>query len=266
MSYETIQLQSADGVARLTLNLPDKLNPLTLSLQHELRDALRSLRQDPTVAALVITGGGKAFSSGADLTSMNAEGAVEGESLGQSVARTMRELMNQVILDITRLEMPVVAAVNGPAAGAGASLALAADVVVAGRSAYFLLPFMPNLGIVPDLGATWHLPRLIGRARATALTLLGERLPAERAAEWGLIWRCVEDEQLMDTALELGARLAQLPAHGATEVRQAYRAAEFNSLADQLEYETSRQEELLDRETFSEGVRAFREKRAPRFR
>jgi len=161
--------------------------------------------------------------------------------------------------------MPTLAVLNGPAAGAGVGLALACDVVLAARSAYLYLPFAPRLGIVPDLGTTWFAPRLTGRARATGMALLDQRITADQAAAWGLIWASVEDAELPGVARETATRLAGLPPGVALEVRRAHDAAETNDLAAQLRFEASRQRELLDGEAFAEGVRAFLEKRSPRF-
>jgi 2-(1,2-epoxy-1,2-dihydrophenyl)acetyl-CoA isomerase len=177
----------------------------------------------------------------------------------------MHALSNRVISDIRALPVPVVCAVNGATAGAGVGIALSADVVIAARSAYFYLPFMAKLGIVPDLGTTWFYQRLLGTGRASALTLLADKLPAEKAAAWGLIWDCVDDAQLMTDALALARRLATLPAHAAIETRRAYEAAANNTLDVQLHYEAERQRELLDKPDFKEGVQAFLEKRPTRF-
>jgi 2-(1,2-epoxy-1,2-dihydrophenyl)acetyl-CoA isomerase len=170
-----------------------------------------------------------------------------------------------MVSSLRALPMPVVCAVNGPAAGGGLGLALAGDVVLAARSAFFYLPFMAKLGIVPDVGSTWFYQRLLGTGRATALTLLADRLPAEKAAAWGLVWDCVDDTKLMDEALAIAHRLAALPAHAAIETRRAFEAAAGNTLEAQLAYEAERQRELLDRPEFGEGVKAFLEKRAPKF-
>jgi 2-(1,2-epoxy-1,2-dihydrophenyl)acetyl-CoA isomerase len=161
--------------------------------------------------------------------------------------------------------VPLVCAVQGAAAGAGVGMALAGDVVLAARSAYFYLPFIPKLGLVPDAGSTWFLAHLIGRARATSLTLLGDKLPAEQAQRWGLIAACVDDAELAQRALDTARRLAALPAHGVIETRAAFDAAQRNDLGQQLDWEATRQRELLDRDSFKEGVQAFFEKRAPRF-
>jgi 2-(1,2-epoxy-1,2-dihydrophenyl)acetyl-CoA isomerase len=161
--------------------------------------------------------------------------------------------------------VPVLTALNGPAVGGGVGLALAADIVVAARSAYFYLPSMPRLGLVPDLGATWFIHEQLGRSRALALTLLGDRLSAEQAAQWGLVWACVDDASLREESIKLARRLAALPAHAALETRRAYQAARANELPAQLAYEAARQRELIDRDSFAEGVRAFSERRDPVF-
>lgn len=262
--YDKIDFEIADGIATLTLNDPGTMNALSIPLQQEVRAALASIREDDSIRALLLTGTERAFSSGADLSSMQGAGA-EDETLGQGVGRMMRELSNPLILDLQQLPVPVIAAVNGAAAGAGVSVALAADVVLAARSAYFLLTFLPRLGLVPDLGATWMLPRLIGRARAMGLALLGERLSAEKAVEWGLIWACVDDAALMDEAKAVATRLASAPRHAAQEARLAFAAADNSKLEEQLAYEALRQEQLADSAAFQEGVNAFLEKRQPKF-
>ncbi|MFT3813903.1 MAG: enoyl-CoA hydratase-related protein [Acidovorax sp.] len=257
-------LQERDGpVAILSLNIPQRLNPIAASLQRELRAALAELRNDRTVRALVLTGAGRAFCVGADLGGM---GTPASGSLGEHVAGELEALSNRIIEDLRTLPFPVVNAINGPAAGAGVGIALAADVVLAARSAYFYLSFMPRLGLVPDLGTTWFLERLVGRARAMGMALLDERLPAEQAAQWGLVWACVEDADLRAKALETAHRLARLPQHAVTEMRAAYDSAAQQPLLAQMRYEASRQRELIDRPEFAEGVQAFLEKRAPVFR
>jgi len=257
-----ILLERQGDVAWLRLNIPQRLNPLAQPLQVALRAQLAALREDRSVCALVITGVGKAFCVGADLGAMRPP---SDKSLGEQTADTMQALSNRLIEDLRSLPFPVVSAVNGPCAGAGVGVALAADIVVAAQSAYFYLPFMPRLGIVPDLGSTWFLQRSAGRARAVGLSLLGERLPAQQALDWGLIWACVPDDQLAAQAQALALRLAQLPAHAAQEIRRTYDHAEGATLPEQLHYEASRQRELIDRPEFAEGVRAFLEKREPKF-
>jgi 2-(1,2-epoxy-1,2-dihydrophenyl)acetyl-CoA isomerase len=264
MTASPVLLERDADVAIITLNEPAKLNALSLDLQRQLRTQLAGIREDRTVRALLLTGAGKAFCVGADL-STDGPMAPGSPGLGQRTADLMHELSNRIVSDLRELPVPVVVALNGAAAGAGVGIALAADIVVAARSAYFYLPFAPKLGLLPDLGATWFLPRLLGRAHATALTLLGDRLPAATAAEWGLIWRCVDDEGLRDDALSIAQRLAKLPALSALDTRRAFDAALGNTLEGQLAYEAQRQRELLDRPEFAEGVRAFLERREPVF-
>lgn len=260
-----LQFRVDGPVATLTLDNPAKLNPLGIPLQEALLDALARVAADPAIRVLVITGAGRAFCVGADLAGMR-HADTGGRTMGDATADLMESLSNRLILALRDLPVPLIAAVNGPAAGAGVGLALSADIVVAARSAYFYLPFMPRLGIVPDLGTTWYVPRLVGRARATALTLTGDRLPAEQAAQWGLIYACVEDDRLPEEVQRIAGKLSALPAHAIAETRRAYDAAEANTLPQQLQYEADRQRELLNRESFSEGVRAFLEKREPVFR
>jgi 2-(1,2-epoxy-1,2-dihydrophenyl)acetyl-CoA isomerase len=263
MSYQTI-IQARQGcVALITLNQPDRLNPLNASMIGEVRDALAKVRNDRSIRALLLTANGKLFSSGADL----AGGAFNAgdESRGTRAAKTMRNAVNPMIAELHELPVPVVIALNGGAAGGGVGLALAADLVLAARSAYFYLPFIKKLGLVPDAGASWFLQRRLGPARTLALSLTGERLSAEKAERWGLIHGCVDDEALQATAMEMAQQLARLPAHGIIEARQLVDAASRNDLRAQLEYETVRQQQLFDLPTLEEGVNAFFEKRDPVF-
>jgi 2-(1,2-epoxy-1,2-dihydrophenyl)acetyl-CoA isomerase len=253
------------SVATLTLNLPAKLNPIAKELQVELRDALARIADDRSVRAVVLTGAGKAFCVGADLSAMNSSSDGDGGSLGAHTAEWMQSLSNPLIEAMRALPVPLVAAVNGAAAGAGVGLALAADITIAARSAYFYLPFLPKLGIVPDLGCTWVIPRRIGMARAMGMALLDERVSADQAAQWGLIWASVDDAALRSEAQQIAERLARLPAHAVREARQAFEAAERHTLPEQLHYESERQRELIDRPSFAEGVTAFLQKRPPRF-
>lgn len=263
MSYECIQLAIEGGIATITLNQPKTMNAMSMPLQQEVLAALDEVAGNSDVKVLIVTGTGKAFCSGADLGSMNP--SADGPSLGTQVKNLMDELSNPLALKLRSLPFPVVSAVNGAAAGAGASIALTADVVVAGKSAYFLFPFIPKLGILPDLGATWLLPRLIGRAKAMAVSLLGERIYGEDAVGDGLIWKCVADEDLQGEAVAVARRLAAGPGHAAPELREAFDRADTATLAEQLTYEAERQQDLVDRPTFQEGVRAFLEKRDPEF-
>ncbi|OYU84930.1 MAG: enoyl-CoA hydratase, partial [Burkholderiales bacterium PBB5] len=248
-TYEQLQLTRDGDIAILTLDNPARLNPISSTLQRSLLQAVADVAADRGIRALVLTGAGRAFCSGADLAGGLSSDDGSGQSPGNRAA----------------LPMPVVCAINGVAAGGGLGLALVGDVVLAARSAYFYLPFMAKLGIVPDVGSTWFYQRLLGSGRATALTLLGDRLSAEKAAAWGLIWDCVDDDQLMPQALAIARRLTTLPAHAALETRRAYEAAAGNTLTEQLAYEAERQRELIDRPEFREGVAAFLEKRPPAF-
>ncbi|GGY59246.1 enoyl-CoA hydratase-related protein [Marinobacter zhanjiangensis] len=263
MSYERIHLAIEEGIATLTLDQPKTMNAMSVPLQEEVRDALQEIRSRDDIKVLILTGTGKAFCSGADLGSMSPDS--DGPSLGIQVKNLMEDLSNPMALELRDLPFPVVSAVNGAAAGAGASIALAADIVVAGKSAYFLFPFIPKLGILPDLGATWILPRLIGRARAMAVSLLGERMYGDDAVRDGLIWKAVPDEDLQSEAIAIARRLAAGPNHAAPELRQAFDRADTATLAEQLAYEAERQQGLIDSPTFQEGVMAFLEKREPRF-
>jgi 2-(1,2-epoxy-1,2-dihydrophenyl)acetyl-CoA isomerase len=264
MPVNDVLILERDGpLAILTLNIPSRMNPVTLDLMQSLRESLAQLAADESVHALVLTGAGRGFCSGADLNRVAGNPNV---SLGERAYHVMDTLSNRMIQDLHEMPMPVVVAVNGAAAGGGVGVALAGDITLAARSAYFYLPFMPRLGILPDLGSTWFLERLIGRARAMGLALLGDRLSAEQAAEWGLIWRCVDDATLHREALETARRLACLPKDAAREVRAAFAAASRHTLVEQLGYEAGRQRELFDRPELAEGAKAFIEKRDPMFR
>jgi 2-(1,2-epoxy-1,2-dihydrophenyl)acetyl-CoA isomerase len=263
MQFDTILLEQADGIAVLTLNQPASRNGLTGKMQAEILSALDHLARHGDAHALILTGAGKSFCSGADLGKLQAG---ENTSLGAVVAKEMEEFSNPLIMALNSLPIPVIAAINGAAAGAGAGIALAADMAICARSAFFLIPFLPRLGIVPDMGTTYFLPQRLGRARAMGLMLLGDRLPAEKAEQWGLVWSCVDDARLMEEAMTVARRLANLPAHAVLEARSALDMASRNDLAAQLHYEMERQSELLDLPSFKEGVQAFFEKRDPVFR
>lgn len=264
-SYPQLQLQRSGEIAVLTLDNPARLNPISSTLQASLLQAVADVSGDRSIRALVLTGAGRAFCSGADLASGISSADAGGPSPGNRAAEAMHAVTNRMVLGLRALPMPVVCAVNGAAAGGGLGLALVGDVVLAARSAYFYLPFMAKLGIVPDVGSTWFYQRLLGSGRATALTLLGDKLGAEKAEAWGLIWAAVDDADLMPQALATARKLAALPAHAALETRRAFDAAAGNTLAEQLTYEAERQRELIDRPEFAEGVAAFLEKRPPQF-
>lgn len=260
-----------DGVATLTLNEAERLNPFTTAIQDGILDALRRVREQPEIRALVLTAAGRGFCVGADLPDFQrrareaAQGTAPG-SLGAQIGRMLDESASRIVAEMKSLPVPVICAVNGVAAGGGVGLALAGDMVLAARSAYFYLPFVPALGAVPDMGASWALPRAIGGARAIGLALTGEKLTAERAAAWGLIWDCVDDVQLQPAALALARQLAALPVHAIAEVRALFAASGSNGLAAQMALENRRQAALIDGESFAEGMQAFLERRKPVFR
>jgi 2-(1,2-epoxy-1,2-dihydrophenyl)acetyl-CoA isomerase len=260
MSYETILFTVDRGVARLTLNRPEKLNSFNTQMHEEVRHALENLnRSDARV--LVLTGAGRGFCAGQDLADRVVAPGAEGLDLGESIEKYYKPL----ILALQRLPMPVIAAVNGVAAGAGANIALACDLVIAARSASFVQAFS-KLGLVPDSGGTWTLPRLIGNARALGLTLLGQKLPAEQAAGWGMIWQCVDDAQLAPTVDALAQQLAVAPTRGLAATKAAIRGGWQRSLAEQLDIERDAQRELGRSADYAEGVAAFTEKRTPLFK
>ena len=231
MAYESIVLTISDGVARITLSRPEKLNSFTAAMHAELKDALGRL-EPGSARALVITGAGRGFCAGQDLSDRAVAPGGKGADLGESIEKNYAPL----VLALSNLPMPVIAAVNGVAAGAGANLALGCDLVVAARSASFIQSFS-KLGLVPDSGGTWLLPRLAGTARALGLTLLGYKLSAEQAAEWGLIWRCVEDAEFPEVVDALAAQLAHSPTRGLVATRRAIRAGWSHSLAESLDLE-----------------------------
>ena len=261
MDFETIALDRAEGVATLTLDRADRLNSLNETMHAEIRAALTEIEADGAVRAMLLTGAGRAFCAGQDLS----DRAVSGDGAGTDLGDTLERNYNPLIRRLAAREMPVVAAVNGIAAGAGANLALACDIVLAARSAGFLQAFS-RIGLVPDSGGTFVLPRLVGTARAMALTMLGETLDAETAASWGLIWRCVDDDALMDEATALARRLAGQPTRGLALTKRAIRASAANDLDTQLDLERDLQREAGATEDYREGVAAFMAKRKPAFK
>jgi len=260
MTYQNILFDSRDGIARLTLNRPDKLNSFNVAMHEEVREALALVAAGRSVRVLVLTGAGRGFCAGQDLSDRSVAPGAAAPDLGESIEKYYGPL----VLALRRLPIPVICAVNGVAAGAGANIPLACDIVLAARSASFVEAFC-KLGLIPDTGGTYFLPRLLGIARATALAMLGDKLSAEQAAAWGLIWKCVDDDQLASETDALARHLAQAPTLGLARTKQALQASGLNSLETQLDLERDFMRELGRSADYREGVAAFTEKRAPRF-
>jgi 2-(1,2-epoxy-1,2-dihydrophenyl)acetyl-CoA isomerase len=255
MTYETIQLEIRDQVATITLDRPEVMNALNPQMR---LDLIHALRHAPGQArAIVLTGAGDAFCSGQDLGEAR-------HAPGESVERILREEYMPLIEALVACPVPTLAAVNGTAAGAGASLALSADVVIAARSARFILAFA-RIGLIPDCGATYAMPRQIGLPRAMGAALFGDPIGAEQAADWGLIWEAVADESLSEVVAARARHLAEGPTLAYQLLRQAFRASSGNDLIPQMELEARLQGEAARSRDFKEGVVAFHERRPPRF-
>ena len=256
VAYETILFKIEGPVARITLNRPDRLNSFTAAMHRELRDALANLGD---ARVLILTGAGRGFCAGQDL---NDRAVAPGETV--DLGETVEASWNPLIRALTSLPQPVIARVNGVAAGAGANIALACDIVVAAKSAKFIQSFSA-IGLIPDSGGTWILPRLVGQARALGLSLTGEPLPAETAADWGLIWKAVEDEALDSEVDAIAAKLASLPPLGLAAIKDMIRSSWQYSLDEELERQAGAMRRLGFTEDYREGVAAFLEKRPPKF-
>lgn len=263
MSYQHIEFGITDGIAKLTLNRPDKLNSFTQAMHLEVRHALALTATDPTARVLVLTGAGRGFCAGQDLGDRAVAPGDEGKKtdLGDSVEQYYAPL----VLSLRALPMPVICAVNGVAAGAGANLALACDIVIAARSASFIEAFC-KLGLIPDTGGTYHLPRLIGQARATGLAMLGEKLSAEKAEQWGLIWNCVDDDKLMEEAMAMAVHFSTAATKGLAFTKKAFQLSYANTLPQQLKLEGEMMRELGFSHDYQEGVAAFIGKRPANFK
>lgn len=260
MNFEHILFSIESGVATLSLNRPEQLNSFNTKMHEEVREALKLVRQSPNVRTLLLTGEGRGFCAGQDLGDRNVAPGTLAPDLGTSIEK----FYNPLIRDLRDLPLPVICAVNGVAAGAGANIPLACDLVLAARSASFIQVFC-KIGLIPDSGGTWFLPRLIGTARAKALALLGERLSAEQAEQWGLIYRVVDDQSLREEALKLARHLASQPTCGLALIKQGLNASLNNSLDEQLDLERDLQRLAGLTEDYREGVSAFMEKRTPAF-
>ena len=256
MSYDNILVENARGIARITLNRPDRLNSFTRAMHAELRNALDDLGDARVV---VLTGAGRGFCAGQDL---NDRAVAPGEAV--DLGETVEESWNPLIRKLASLPQPIIARVNGVAAGAGANIALACDIVIAARSAKFIQSFSA-LGLIPDSGGSWHLPRLVGQARALGLALTGDPLPAATAAEWGLIWKAVEDDQIDAEVDAIAAKLAALPPLGLAAIKQIIRTSWSRSLDEELDLQRDEMRRLGFTQDYREGVAAFLEKRPPKF-
>jgi 2-(1,2-epoxy-1,2-dihydrophenyl)acetyl-CoA isomerase len=260
MSDPTILLEVADGYAAVTLNRPDKLNSFNPEMHARLREAVATVAARDDIRALLLTGAGRAFCSGQDLSERHFTPGGPPPDLGASLDANF----NPLVRALRALPKPVVCAVNGIAAGAGANIALACDIVLAARSASFIQAFC-KLGLVPDSGGTYFLPRLVGAGRAAGLAMLGDKLSAEDAARIGLIWKCVDDAALAEEARTLARHLATQPTRGLAAIKRALHASASNTLDAQLDLERDLQRELGRTEDYREGVTAFMDKRPPRF-
>jgi len=256
MTYESILVSAADGVARITLNRPDRLNSFTRAMHAELRDALSNLGD---ARVIVLTGAGRGFCAGQDL---NDRAVAPGETV--DLGETVEESWNPLIRTLASSPQPVIARVNGVAAGAGANIALACDMVIAAKSAKFIQSFSA-LGLIPDSGGSWHLPRLVGQARALGLALTGDPLPAEKAAEWGLIWKAVDDDQLDAEVDAVAAKLASLPPLGLAAIKRIIRTTGNRTLDEELDLQRDEMRRLGFTHDYREGVAGFLEKRPAKF-
>lgn len=256
MSEPNVLYQTEGSVATITLNRPAVLNALNRDLMLELRQCFERARDDANVRAIVLTGAGRGFASGADLA---------GSGPRMDSGTTLRTLYHPVIMMMREMPKPIIAAVNGVAAGAGMSLVMACDIILAGQSASFLQAFS-RIGLIPDAGATWFLPRLVGDMRARALAILADQVPADEAHRLGLVWKVFPDEQLMAEADKMATKLSTMPTRAYGMIKQTLNATHANSLPNQLELEALLQTEAGRTEDFVEGVAAFREKRPAKFK
>ena len=260
MAFKTIEFDIEAGVATLTLNRPKALNSFTTEMHAEVREAMQQVSTDSNIRCLVLTGAGRGFCAGQDLGDRTVSADGDGPGLGESVEKNY----NPLIRSIMNLPKPVICAVNGVAAGAGSSIALACDIVLAGRSASFIQVFC-KIGLIPDSGGTWNLPRSVGLARAKGLAMLGDRLPAETAEQWGLIWKCVDDETLQEEAQNMAQYFSTQPTRALGLIKKLLNESSSHTLHEQTELEKEAMQELGQSDNYREGVAAFMEKRTPVF-
>lgn len=260
MAYNTILLAKDNGLVTITLNAPDKLNAVSRKMIAEIKTCWEELAADTSVRAVLLTGAGRGFCAGADLADPDREASATADS-----GAALDKYFNPTIRAMRALPKPIVSAVNGVAAGVGMSFALASDIAIAGKSASFLQAFA-RIGLLPDGGSTWFLPRLVGEQRARALAMLAPQISAQQAKDWGLIWDVVEDAELMKTATDLARRLADGPTMALSRIKEALGQASGNTLSQQLDVERDFQRELGRSGDFKEGVAAFLAKRKPVFK
>ena len=261
MGFKTIKFETSEGVATLTLNRPKALNSFTMEMHGEVREAMVQVTNDASIRCLVITGAGRGFCAGQDL----GDRAVAADDAPPDLGESVEKNYNPLIRSIMNLPKPVICAVNGVAAGAGSSIALACDIVLAARSASFIQVFC-KIGLVPDSGGTWNLPRAVGLARAKGLAMLGDRLPAETAEQWGLIWKCIDDDELQAEAQKMASYFATQPTRALGRIKKLLNESGTNTLVEQTELEKEAMQELGQSADYKEGVAAFMEKRPPVFK
>lgn len=261
MGFSTIEFSVDAGVATLTLNRPTALNSFTAEMHSEVRAAMTQVTDDASIRCLVITGAGRGFCAGQDLGDRAVSTDGGAPDLGESVEKNY----NPLIRSIMNLPKPVICAVNGVAAGAGSSIALACDIVLAARSASFIQVFC-KIGLIPDSGGTWNLPRAVGLARARGLAMLGDRLSADTAEDWGLIWKCVDDDALAEETQKMARHLATQPTRALGRIKKLLNESGSNTLFEQTELEKEAMQELGQSEDYREGVAAFMEKRPAVFK
>lgn len=257
---EHIVFEVNKGIAVITLNRPDQLNSFNAQMHDDMRLALKRVEQSKSVRVLVITGAGRGFCAGQDLSDRNVVPGAEAPDLGESLEKRY----NPMIRKIKDLPMPVICAVNGVAAGAGANIALACDIILAAKSASFIQAFC-KLGLIPDSGGTWSLPKTVGMARAKGMALLGDKIPAEQAESWGMIWRAIDNENLMDETMKMATHFASQPTKGLALIKKALHASEHMSFDEQLDLERDLQRLAGRTQDYREGVSAFMEKRPANF-